>query len=107
MKKEVVAELAIIPLGTADTGLSRYIAACLEILRNNEDIQYQLTAMGTVMQGPLSRILEVAQQMHEVPFSMGVSRVFTTLKIDDRRDRPETIERKVEAVLEFEKAKGE
>ena len=99
MEKEVVAELAIVPLGTADTGLSRYIAACLEILRNNEDIQYQLTAMGTVMQGPLSRILEVAQQMHEVPFSMGVSRVFTTLKIDDRRDKTLSMSGKIESQL--------
>jgi uncharacterized protein YqgV (UPF0045/DUF77 family) len=36
--------------------------------------------------------------MHEVPFTMGAKRVSTTINIDDRRDKPQTIEGKVKAV---------
>jgi uncharacterized protein YqgV (UPF0045/DUF77 family) len=36
--------------------------------------------------------------MHEVPFRMGALRVLTTLRIDDRRDKPVTMEGKLAAV---------
>ena len=54
--------------------------------------------MGTIIQGPLDRIFELAQKMHEVPFSMGAQRVSTTLYIDDRRDKLGSMEGKVKSV---------
>ncbi|HAZ31690.1 MAG TPA: hypothetical protein DCY61_03165, partial [Dehalococcoidia bacterium] len=45
------------------------------------------------------RILELAREMHEVPFTMGAKRVATTIYIDDRRDKLITIEGKMKAVL--------
>ena len=98
MEKQVVAEIHIIPLGTATTSLSHYVAACIDIVKQAKGISYQLTAMGTIIQGRLERILELVQKMHEVPFAMGAKRVLTTINIDDRRDRPVTIEGKVKAV---------
>lgn len=99
MKEQVVAEVGVVPLGTSGPSISRYVAACFEILKSVQDVKYQLTAMGTVIEGPLERVLEIAEQMHQVPFKMGVERVLTTIKIDERRDKPLTIEGKVEAVL--------
>ncbi len=97
--KEVIAELVVVPLGTATTSLSRYVSACHGILKEARDIKYELTAMGTIIQAPLERVLELVQEMHEVPFEMGARRVSTTLRIDDRRDKPATIESKVRAVI--------
>jgi uncharacterized protein (TIGR00106 family) len=98
MKEPVIAEIQIIPIGTASTSLSHYIAACINTAKQSQDISYQPTAMGTIMQGPLKRVLELAQEMHEVPFAMGAKRVVTTISIDDRRDKTATIESKVKAV---------
>jgi uncharacterized protein (TIGR00106 family) len=98
MKEQIIAEITIVPLGTATTSLSRYVAACLDAIKQAPDISYQLTAMGTIVQGPLERVLELAQNMHEVPFAMGAKRVVTTINIDDRRDKSITIEGKVKAV---------
>ncbi len=98
MKESVIAEVKIIPIGTATTSLSRYIAACLDIVKQAQDVSYQLTAMGTIIQGPLERVLELTRGMHEVPFGMGAKRVVTTISIDDRRDKSATIESKVKAV---------
>lgn len=98
MKGQVIAEVTIIPLGTATTSLSQYVAACLDAVKQAQDISYQLTAMGTIIQGPLERILKLVQKMHEVPFAMGAKRVVTTINIDDRRDKLTTIEGKVKAV---------
>ena len=104
MSNSIIAELHIIPLGTATTSLSRYIAACLDIVKQAQDINYQLTAMGTIIQGPLERVLELAQKMHEVPFTLGAKRVVTIINIDDRRDKSATIESKVKAVTQASRA---
>ena len=104
MKESVIAEIHIIPIGTATTSLSSYIAACLDTVKQAQDISYQLTAMGTIIQGPLERILELVQKMHEVPFTMGVKRVVTAINIDDRRDKSATIESKVKAVTQASEA---
>ena len=101
MEGQVVAELSIVPLGTGAAGLSHYIAACLAALEARTDLAYQLTPMGTIIEGPLGKILEVTQQMHEVPFGKGASRVVTTLRIDERRDKPLTMASKVESVLKL------
>ena len=98
MKGSVIAEIHIVPLGTATTSFSHYVAACLDIVKNTQDINYQLTAMGTIVQGSLEGILELVQKMHQVPFAMGAKRVATHINIDDRRDKSATIESKVRAV---------
>jgi uncharacterized protein (TIGR00106 family) len=98
MKGRVIAEISIIPIGTGDTGLSHYIAACLEVLEDRKDVSYRLTPMGTIIEGSLDKVLEAVRKMHEVPFNKGVSRIVTVLKIDDRRDKPATMADKVESV---------
>ena len=100
MKESVIADIRVLPFGTETASLSHYVAACVETVKQAPDITYQLTPMATMVQGPLERVLELAQQMHEVPFTMGVNRVVTSISIDDRRDKPITMESKVEAVTQ-------
>lgn len=94
----VVVEVSVVPIGTGGPGLSGYVAGCLEVLAGEKDLRYQLTPMGTVIEGELERVLSVVRKMHEVPFDRGVARVVTTIKIDDRRDRRLTMEGKVASV---------
>jgi len=99
MPQQVIAEISITPLGTASTSLSHYVAACVDILKQAPEVSYQLTAMGTIIQGPLGRVLELAGKMHQAPFAQRAQRVVTTIKIDNRRDKPLNIEGKVQAVV--------
>jgi len=57
VKEQVIAEIHIFPFGTATTSLSRYVAGCIDIVRQARDVTYQVTAMGTIIQGPLERVL--------------------------------------------------
>lgn len=98
MKGQVVAEVSIVPIGTADAGISRFVAASLEVLESRKDLSYRLTPMGTVIEGPLVKVLEAIRAMHEVPFSRGAQRVVTSIKIDDRRDKEVTMNSKLESV---------
>ena len=55
--------------------------------------------MGTSLEGTTADILAVVAELHAVPFDQGVPRVYTILKLDERRDRPgQTLEEKVRAV---------
>jgi len=98
MKGQVVAEVSIVPVGTADAGISRYVAASLTVLESRKDLSYRLTPMGTVIEGPLDAVLEAIRDMHEVPFNEGAKRVVTSIKIDDRRDKTATMISKLESV---------
>ena len=56
-------------------------------------------AMGTSLEGTTEDILAVVGELHAVPFEQGVPRVYTVLKLDERRDRPDqTLEDKVRSV---------
>lgn len=92
-----IVEVSITPLGTGEPGVSRYVAGCLRILRES-GLTHQLTPMGTVIEGDLDQILAVIRRMHEVPFAAGARRVSTLIKVDDRRDREQTMAGKVRSV---------
>jgi uncharacterized protein (TIGR00106 family) len=96
----VIAEVTIVPLGTGSTSLSSYVAACHRVLMANSDIKYQLTPMGTILEGELGVILNLIRQMHDVPFETGAERVYTSVRIDDRRDRDASMDQKIQAVQE-------
>jgi len=94
-----VAEVSVIPVGTETTSISNYVIAALEPLRKS-NLKYELTSMGTNIEGNLSDILKIAQKMHEACFAKGALRVVTSIKIDDRKDKTLTMEGKVSSVLE-------
>lgn len=94
-----VVDVSIVPLGTGNTSLSPYVAACEKVLReHSEDLKHELTAMGTIIEGDLDKILALIRRLHEVPFSHGAMRVSTTIRIDDRRDKSGTIAQKIKSV---------
>lgn len=94
----VVAEVSIVPLGTGTPSVSKYVVRALETLRNEKDLKYELTAMGTIIEGDLERVLNVVKRMHDDTFGEGIVRVLTTIKIDDRRDKTLSIEGKTGSV---------
>lgn len=95
-----VLEISVVPIGTQSTSVSHYVAACQKILEQTEGITYQLNPMGTSIEGDLSKLLTLVQKLHEVPFEKGAQRVYTVVKIDDRRDKKASMQQKVTSVLE-------
>ncbi len=93
-----IVEVTIVPLGTGDTSVSKYVAKCHKVLEEQKEINYMLTPMGTIIEGDLDKILQVIRQMHEIPFGQGAKRVSTMIKIDDRRDKDSSMEGKILSV---------
>ena len=93
-----IAEVSIVPLGTKTASVSQYVARAIKILEQEQGIKHEITPMGTVIEGDLDRILAVVKRMHEAVLGEGVARVVTTVKIDDRRDKPLTMKEKLDSV---------
>ena len=94
-----IAEVSIVPIGTESTSVSTFVADAIKDLKKS-GLLFQLTPMGTIIEGRLPEVMDVVIKMHETPFQKGVQRVYTTIKIDDRRDRTVEMTDKVKAVEE-------
>jgi uncharacterized protein (TIGR00106 family) len=94
-----IVEVSVVPIGVAGTSLSGYVKQALSVLRQS-GLRYELTAMGTIIDGNLDEIWSVLRRMHESCFLPQVGRVLTQIKVDDRRDRESTPEQKVQSVLD-------
>lgn len=92
--------ITVVPVGTGSTSVSRYVARCQEVLARLEGISYRLTPMSTIIEGDLDAILAAAARLHRVPFEEGAARVLTTMMIDDRADKPVTMDGKIASVME-------
>lgn len=92
-----VVEITIIPIGTEGPSLSDHVAKALEVLEKKK-LKYELTSTGTIVEGDLEEVLEVAKEMHESVFDESISRVVTKIEIDERKDKNLQIEGKKKSV---------
>jgi uncharacterized protein (TIGR00106 family) len=93
-----IAEISVVPLGTKTPSLSKYVARAVKVLQQEKELKYEITSMGTIIEGDLDKILMVAKKMHEEVFAEGVARVITVIEIDDRRDKTSSISSKLESL---------
>ena len=92
------AELTVIGLGRSNPSAGEYIAEIQRRLAAQDRVRYELHAMGTDLEGSTEDILAVVAELHRVPFEMGLPRVYTVLKLDDRRDKQQSLADKVRSV---------
>jgi uncharacterized protein (TIGR00106 family) len=96
-----IVDVTVIPIGTKSPSVSDYVANIQQILMGYKEegkINYQLTPMNTIIEGELSTLFEVVQAIHEAPFSQGIERVATSIRIDDRRDKKVKMADKLQSV---------
>ena len=94
----VIADLCIVPLGVG-ISLSKYVAACEEVLRAS-GLNAQLHAYGTNVEGDWDAVMGALKRCHEVVHEMGAPRITTTVKLGSRVDREQTMQDKIKSVEE-------
>jgi len=77
-------EIAVYPLGTGDASVSKEVSEIFAVLEQC-GLYYEISVMGTIVEGSLDELFALARQLHDIVFSDGVKRVVTVIKIDDRR----------------------
>lgn len=92
-----IMEITVIPLGTSTTSFSHFVAEMQRRLEKT-GVVFELTDMGTIIEGEMTQLLDTLRVLHEIPFEMGEKRVYTVAKIDDRRDKKQCIGDKTRSV---------
>jgi len=92
-----IMEISVFPTGKQGASLGDTVVEVLKIAEEH-GVNYELSAMGTTLEGDLDTLFQVAREMHEVCFSLGYPRVLTTIRLDDRRDKELSMRYKVESV---------
>lgn len=97
----ITADLCIIPMGIEESGVGEYVAKAVQIIEES-GLNYQITAMGTQIEAEdLKKLYDACAKVQESIFEMGIPRVYTVLKIDDRRDKENrTLKEKVKSVMD-------
>jgi uncharacterized protein (TIGR00106 family) len=90
-------DITVSPLGTGSTSLGEFVVNMQRLLAE-QGLPYELTDMGTIIEGNIDQLLAVAKALHENTFSQGAKRVYTVIKIDDRRDKEVHLGGKIESV---------
>ena len=81
------ADFTVIPLGV-EGGVSEYLAEVHRRLEAQDRVAFEMHGMGTLLDGEAEDIFRLVAEMHAVPFELGLERVYTVLKLDERRDLP-------------------
>ncbi|MCL4343575.1 MAG: MTH1187 family thiamine-binding protein [Thaumarchaeota archaeon] len=96
----VIVEIAVDPIGTSSTEAGNIIVEAVKTIKNM-GVKFQVCPMGTCIElentDELGRVITA---VHDAVYKAGVKRIVTTVRIDDRRDKDETMEYKVKRVLE-------
>ncbi len=92
------ADLTVLTLGRPDVSASGYIAEIQRRLAAQSKVAYEMHAMGTNLDGSVEDILALVAELHAVPFELGIPRVYSVLKLDERRDKETSLGAKVESV---------
>ena len=94
----IIVEIAVDPIGTGSTSVGDLIKQAISVIAR-KGYKYQVCAMGTVVELPSLRdVGPLLEDIHEELVKMGVRRIVSVVRIDDRRDKSESIEYKVSRV---------
>ena len=97
----MMAELSLIPLGRG-VSLRRDLARAVRLI-DRSGLPYQVTPMGTVIQGDWDRVMALVKECHR-EILRECDRVITRIVIDDRKGETRDLSAKV-AALEAELGK--
>ena len=93
---KVIVDLCVVPIGVG-VHLAPYIAACEKVL-TEAGLKIQLHPNGTAIEGEWQPVFQAIEACHQAVHAMGCPRVYTTVKINTRTDKEQTLEDKVASV---------
>ena len=95
----ITCDFAILPVGSDTTECKDYVTAAVQSIKDS-GLNYQLTGMGTQIEANnLKELYSAIAAAQETIFELGIGRVYTVIKVDDRRDlKNRTLDAKIDTV---------
>lgn len=96
----VHAEVSVIPISKAGgTSMSREVALAFDAIRRTKGVEATLTALGTQMEAEnIAAVLAAIKAAHAAVKEAGAARIISSVRIDERLDKEQTLEGKVRSV---------
>jgi uncharacterized protein (TIGR00106 family) len=91
----VLLEFAMSPFDKG-ASLSKYVARSLDII-DRSGLPYQLTPMGTILEGEWDQVMDVVRACHE-RMSEDCDRISVSIKIDSRKGKSGRLQSKIASV---------
>jgi len=92
----VIVDLSIFPMDKEGTGLSRYVARALAVIKAS-GLPYRLGPMGTAIEGEWDEVMRVVGDCYRV-LEPDCDRIYLAVKADCRRGRTDGLAAKVASV---------
>jgi len=92
----MLVEFSIVPIGTGSSSIGDQLAEVLNIV-DKSGLPYKANPMGTVIEGNWDNVFSLIKRCH-TKIMKGSERAITTITIDDRKGKPNRINKKVESI---------
>jgi uncharacterized protein (TIGR00106 family) len=94
----LIVEIAVDPIGTSSPSVGDYIRRVVEVIKRR-GLKHWVGPMGTSIEiSSFKELGELLQDIHDELNRLGVMRIVTSVRIDDRRDKGIDMEYKVRRV---------
>ena len=93
----MLADFSIAPVGKGHKGLGKYVAKITKLIRSS-GLPHQLHSMGTLVEGNRDEVFDLIKRCHKAMLKCS-DRVYTIIKIDDRKGATGRLKGKVKSVL--------
>jgi uncharacterized protein (TIGR00106 family) len=94
----LIVEIAVDPIGTSSPSVGDYIRRVVEVIKRR-GLKHWVGPMGTSIEiSSFKELGELLQDIHDELNRLGVMRIVTSVRIDDRRDKRIDMEYKVRRV---------
>lgn len=106
---KVVAEISVIPLGKKystdtmidSTSIGKEVSIAFESIQKIPQVKVTLNAMGTEIEANnIKDILKSIDVAHQALKDIGIKRIISNIRIDERLDKTETLEDRINSVKE-------
>jgi uncharacterized protein (TIGR00106 family) len=90
-------DIQVSPRREGTISVSDAVVAAHRVIEES-GLNHVLHPMGTCIEGDAQELYAVAARIHQALADLGYPRIGITLKIDDRRDKPQTMSDKLKVV---------
>ena len=95
---KVIVDLCVVPMGVG-VSVGKYVAECQKVLQE-AGLKHQLHAYGTNIEGDWDEVFPAINLCHARVHAFGAPRITTSIKVGTRTDREQSMQDKIDSVVE-------
>ena len=95
---KVIVDLCVVPMGVG-VSVGKYVVECQNVLQE-AGLNHKVHAYGTNIEGDWDEVFAAIKRCQERVHAMGAPRITTSIKVGTRTDREQSMQAKIDSVVE-------